>query len=459
VFFLNKNIPTLKTPAIPCFRGGFYRIPLQIIAIVAIMFTWQSCTEPDGIGLNLIDEQAGIQITDTISILTYFELDDSIPTNLGFQNILGLMNDPVFGKVRASIITQFRLPSNNFSLSEEPVLDSIVLSLGYTGRYYGNLETFLTMRVFELIEDVPDADTLYNNHPLAVENRHIGQRILRPAPTDSTLIDTTMFAPHFSIRLSDRFGQKIIAANGTEYFENINNFLEYFKGLKITVADNFSEGGSIFNINMYSFFTRLSLHYKEASDTLQRPRVYHFYINEFTKRMTYVEHFDFEGSHPLITEQISNPGQTNDSLLFLKALGGLRVKLRFPHLENLAQQGNITINQAKLIIPIDQDFIDEDFPAARRLFLLQYSDDNGLMALQDFDIGQIYFGGEYNETDMQYEFNVTKHFQGVLDGNLDNNELVLVVSGSAENAERVVLKGPGRAENPMKLKIIYTTFN
>lgn len=449
----------MKKKVTPRFRGGFFRNALQIFAILALFFTWQSCAEPDGIGLGLIDDQPGFVTTDTISLLAFTERDDTIPTNLGFQNLLGLMHDPVFGKVRASIITQFRLPTNDFSLGTEPVLDSIVLSFGYTGRYYGNLETLQTIRVYELAEDVPAADTLYNNQPLAVFDRPIGERILRPAPTDSTLIDTTFFTPHFNIRLANKFGQKIINANGTQYFENIVNFLEYFKGFKITVEDDFSEGGSIFNIDMYSFFTRLSVHYKEAEDTIQRPRVFHFYINEFTKRMTFVEHFDFEDGHSLITEQLTNPELQADSLVFLRALGGLRAKIKMPHITELASLANITINQAQLIIPVDSAFIEDDFFAARRLFLVQQNGEDELVALRDYQSSPTYFGGIYNESLARYEFNITQHVQEVLSGALENNDLILLISGGAENAERIVLKGPGRTNNPMRLKIRYSIFN
>lgn len=449
----------MKKQLFPRFDGGFFRIPFQFIAILALFLVWHSCSEPDGIGLNLIDEQAGYQMTDTVTIAAFFERDDTIPTNIGFQNLLGLMHDPVFGKARASIYTQFRLPVNDFSLGEEPVLDSIVLSLGYTGEYYGDLETFQTIKVFELLEHVPDADSLFNNQPLAVVERNIGHRILRPAPTDSTLIDTTFFAPHFTMRLSDWFGQKIINANGTEAFENVDNFLDYFKGLQITVADNFNEGGSIFNINMFSFYTVLRLYYHEAADTVPTPRQYNFYLSDFAKRLTFAEHFDFEGSHPLILEQLNNPGQFNDSLIFLKSMGGLRARLKLPHIDKLGEIDNVTINQAKLIIPVEEEFIGDDYFAARRLFLLQMSEEEELVALRDYSLGQAYFGGVYDESKKQYVFNITQHLQEVLSGQLENSDLILIVSGSAENAQRVVLRGPGRTENPMKLEIIYTLFD
>lgn len=449
----------MKTPLLPRFNGGFFRLPLQFIAIFFILLTWQSCTEPDGIGLNLIDDRAGFLITDTVSIVTYFERDDTIPANIGYQNLLGMMHDPVFGKVRASIMTQFRLSQNNFSLGTEPVLDSIVLSLGYTGQFYGNEETFQTIRVYELDEHIHGNDSLFEYRDLAVLPGNIGQRILRPAPADSTLIDTLMYAPHFTMRLSDSFGQKIIDANGTEYFANVSSFLEYFKGLKITVEDDFSEGGSIFNINMFSNFTVLRLYYHEAADTVPVPKQFSFFISEFTNRFTFAEHFDYQGSHPLILDQLNNPGQTNDSLIFLKALGGLRGRIHFPYLYKLAGLTSITINQAQLIIPVEEGFIEEKYYAARRLFLVKMDDENELATLRDYDLGQTYFGGVYNETSKQYEFNITQHLQEVLSGNIQNNELVLMVSGSAENAERVVLRGPGRSEKPMKLKIRYSVFN
>jgi|LSQX01.1.fsa_nt_gb hypothetical protein len=456
---LKKKSSTLKNSLIPRFRGGFFRIPLSLISVFFLMLSWQSCTEPDAIGLDLIGDQAGLMITDTVSIATYFEKDDTIPTNLGYQNLLGMMHDPVFGKTRASILTQFRLPSNDFSLGEEPVLDSVVLSLGYNGIYYGNVETIQTIRVFELLDDIPDADTLYNNQPLAVEPRNIGQRLLRPAPTDSTLIDTTYFAPHFRMRLSDRIGQKILNANGTEYFENISNFLEYFKGIMVTVEDNFSEGGSIFNINMFSSYTYLAIYYHEASDTIPLSRNFRFYISDFTRRMTFVEHFEFQASHPVITEQLNNPGQGNDSLLFLKALGGLRTKISFPFIEELSALPSVYINQAKLIIPVDTNFVTDEFYAARNLILLQMSEEEEMVALSDYSIGTAYFGGALNEAKNQYEFNITQHLQEVIDGKLENADLVLLISGSAENAQRVVLRGPGRQENPMKLEIRYSQFN
>ena len=459
MFLLIKNFLKLKTTTLPRNRGVFFRISLHIIALASVMLVWQSCAEPDGIGLDLIDDQAGFLTTDTISILAFTEPDDSYPSSLSFQNLLGLMRDPVFGKVRASVFTEIRLPSNNFSFGTNPVLDSIVLSFGYSGRFYGIQETMQTIRVYELTENMPASDTIYSNRSFTHNPQHIGERILRPAPADSTLIDTIFYAPHFTVRLSNAFGQKFLDANGTRSFENNANWLEYFKGLKITVEDNFNQGGAVFSLNMYSLFTRLSVHYKEASDTLQIPRATHFYITEFTRRSTFVEHFGFEGSIPILAQQLNNPNQANDSLVFVRALGGLRARIKLPHINRLAALPKVTINQAQLIIPVDSAFINKQFFAARGLILLRQPEPGKFSNLLDSQIGSTYFGGVYNEKLGQYEFNITQHVQEVLSGRIENNDLVLFISGSAENAERIVLRSPGRKENPMRMRIRYSVFN
>jgi hypothetical protein len=449
---------TLKNQNTPRTHGGFFSPLVNLFIIVALFLTWQSCEEPHTVGLDLIDDLASYSTTDTVTLSAFTLRDDSIPTNLGAQNLLGVMVDPVFGKVRASIYTQFRLPQNNFSLGEDPELDSIKLFLGYTGRYYGDLQTFQTISVYELSEHIPDVDTLYSNRSVERFPDPIGSITMRPNPTDSVMIDTIAFPAHFVIPLSMEFGQKIVDANDTEYFENIPNFLDYFKGLYIGVDDDIEEGGSIFNINMYSPYTVMRLYYRNPEDTVSRFR--NFRITEFTKRMTHVETFDFEMADPVLKAQVlEEQTQLGDSLLFVQSLGTVRADIRLPHIEKLAENSDVVINQARLVIPADTIFTEELFPAAQRLLLFRYDDDGEMQYLSDFNIGSSYFGGSYDATKKQYSFNITQHLQRVLNGELANNGLTLVVSGAAENAERIVLRGPGRAENAMRLELIYTIFD
>lgn len=448
----------MKTINAPRNTGGFLRLTGRILLVLLIILNITQCAEPDEIGLDLIDNRATFNLTDTVSLTAYTRLSDSVPTNFSAQNMLGVMNDPVFGRIKAEIFTEFRLPRNDFSLGENPALDSIVLSFGYSGQFYGQVESFQHLRVYELSESFPERDTLYSNLFIQHYPDQVGDKMLRPAPADSVLIDTVMFAPHFSVRLSDAFGQKFIDANGTSAFTDVTSFLDYFKGLYIAIDDDVQGIGAIFNLSMFSGFTRLSLYYRVNGETATRQD---FFISEFARRSGYFESSDFDGAHSLLLAQLNgdNAPAIGDSLLFVQSMGKLRANIQLPHLKRLKTYSNMAINQASLIIPVATGFSDDIFPAAASLGLYRYHDDGSLLVLSDQLLGTDYFGGRYDSDKKQYVFNITRYVQMILDESVPDNGLALEVLSSADNAGRVVLHGPGRTVNPMKIKIIYTAFD
>lgn len=432
------------------------------------MIGLQFCKEPSDIGLDFIDNQAGFRITDTITIWSYTERDDSIPTSLTSQNLLGQMHDPIFGKVRASIFAQFSIPPSLYgdvSWGEDPELDSVLLVLAYSPKigvdddstmYYGSLDILKTLRVFELAEPILNKDTIYSTRQVQGNHTLIGQKVFVPAPFQRFPFENDTLA-YVSVKLSDDFGQKFIDADSINY-SNWLRFHDFFKGLKIDIEDNFDSGGSILNFNINNFFTRLTVYYQSGEGEERKQTQRHFRVEGFSRKNTFVEH-DFQNSHPLIIEQLNNPGQLSDSLLFASSLGGLRVRLQLPHIKSLSDVSNIVINQARLIVPVDTDFIDgKEFHAVHDMILLKIDSDGKVSSLRDQELSPNMFGGRYNRTEGQYEFNITQHLQQLIDGSIENDDLIMVVRGTAENAERVVLKSPGRYENPMKISIRYTYF-
>jgi len=463
----NKKVRPLKTIQSPRLSGVFFTVfkktALPFFATLLIM----SCSDADQIGLGLIDSPAKLD-TDTLAVQAYTLPGDSVPTSTSRQKVLGVIDDPVFGKTRSSIYTEIRMEGSTVSLGTDPQLDSIHLVLKYEGSHYGNLDTPLTLRIYELIENFEDQDTLYSNssipHSADLITRDSNGFLLQPAPKDSVMVDTILQMPQIRIPLSNSFGQKFIDANDTDAFENIPGFLEVFKGLFITVDENLSESsesddhaegkGSMFQIDMIHPLTSVELFYRQD----EIPTVIRFPINEFAKHFSRVEHFGFENVlEPLKAQVVDLDLSWGDSLLFIQALGQVRTNIYFPFLDELDGKPWL-INKAELVVPVEETFLSETFPAIPQLLLFRYDEDGDINIVYDYAMGLDYFGGKFEETNNRYVFNITQHFQQLIDGQYPNHGMAIVSSRSHDKPGRVVLHGPGRTEDPMKLVLYYSVF-
>lgn len=428
-----------------------------------------SCSDADQIGIDLIDSNAKLLTTDTLSVRAYSLPCDSVPTSISRQKILGVIDDPVFGKTRSSIYTEIRMEGTSMSLGSNPQLDSIHLVLKYAGTHYGNLSTPLTLRVYELSENFHDQDTvLYSTNSIShvpdLITKDPNGFLVQPAPRDSVMVDTILQAPQIRIPLSDVFGQKFIDSNETEAFESIPAFLDVFKGLFITVDEDLSESsgsgdaslgkGSMFHIDMIHFRTSVELFYSND----EKSSMIRFPINDFAKHFTRVEHFGFDNVFESLRAQIVDQDESwGDSLLFVQSLGHVRTKIELPFLDELKEKSWL-INKAELVAPVAEEYINDAYPAFPQMLLLRYEEDGDLNLVYDYSIGLDYFGGQFDETNNRYVFNITQYFQQLIDGTYPNLGVAMLSFQDHVNPGRVVLHGPGRNEGPMRLILYYTVF-
>lgn len=459
----------MKTKQNPRTRGVFFGLLKYAVLPALAMLLIFACSDADQIGLDLIESPARLEATDTITLQAHTLFDDSVATSISRMKVLGIIDDPVFGKTRSGIFTEFRMEGNEISLGENPQLDSIYLVLTYQGGYYGALGTPQTLFVYELDENFPDQDTLFSNqsvpfNPETITKNPDGFKLF-PAPRDSVMIESVMRVPQIRIPLSTEYGQKFIDANGTEAFENVPNFLEVFKGLHITVDDYLPDGptdggeykgkGSMFQIDMLHMITSLELFYHNENDTLMM----RFPINEFAKHFSQIEHFGYDDVNEVLREQVIDqnigPG---DSLLFLQSLGQVRTDIHFPFLDALPDEPWL-INKAELVVPVDAGFLNPLFSPPPQLILLRHKEEGGLTFVPDYALGFEYFGGQYDAGNNRYVFNITQYFQQLIDGIYPNLGMALMPSRTHDRPGRVVLNGPGRTDEPMKLILYYSVFD
>ncbi len=461
----NLNHKVLRNSLNPRYIRGFFRLKSMSAILVMVMgFYFTSCTEFDEIGLDLVENKIGMNATDTVSLVAYTVIEDSVPTTRTNRHLLGFYNDPVFGKTRASIYTETRLRTTGSRIEndinrESIQLDSVVMVLAYNGSF-GDFSTPQNIKVYELNDSIPSG-TIYSNKEISSRAQLLNTQTSHYfAPRDSIYIggsDSIKVPPQLRIRLIDSFGRKFIDAPESA-FQSVSNFLEFFRGLHIS-ADETGNTGGVAYFNMLSPVTSLNIYYNVVGDTIsRRSRVYEFPINEFARTFTHFDNFNHQFAADFINSQIQNPDTIQgEEKLYLQAMANYKVKIQIPYLPYLFkdQKDRVAINSAQLIIPADTTFITDNFGLAQSLLLLRVDSENNLQNLRDFIIGQDYFGGSYNKEKNQYQFNITQHVQAIINEEIINNHLYLIVGGSAESAGRAVISGTN-SDRPLQVKIKYT---
>ncbi|MFP4289139.1 MAG: DUF4270 family protein [Bacteroidota bacterium] len=453
---------------------GFFRLKslfYPLLLISSFLF-WQSCTsELDTIGQDLIDGQLDVNATDTLTIKGVTQSEDSVPSSLAQRNLLGFYSDGVFGNTLAGIYTEAIPSSPSFDIAgernpEEILVDSVVLSLA-TVDYFGDPDAKLNINVYELSDTLPEG-TLYSNNVVEKFNNPINMQSDFDIPMDSIFLgnDTVnKTAPHLRIPLTEEFARKFIDNPSTTQNLNSNDdFRGFFKGFYIESLPVNGMGALAF-LDARLALSNMTIYYKHDGDSIERRFTLPLNTPE-NRRYTYFNNFDYQNVAPEIQVQLDNEeAEISDSLLFIQSMGRFRVKVEIPFIDDFnLQQQEIAINSAKLIIPLDQEFLDDTLDIASALILLRGAEgqdeqeNSEFLSLVDQSLGSDYFGGNLDEDKMEYSFNITQHFQRVMDGTIENTPLYLRISGSVENAGRAVLKGPGRTQSSesMRVEIKYT---
>jgi len=439
-----------------------HSIALRLLpAVFLLFFLFLGCNkEPDQIGLDVQPPQDKLNVlyTDTIEILAFSEILDSIQTDEFTTNLLGSYVDPVFGKTTASIYTQIRLSDNNVDFGGKPVLDSIVLNLQYAGSY-GYSSSLLHIKVFEIAEDFFQDSAYYSNQTIAHNSNLYFDQKIYPNPYDSVDLGGIKYPAELSLKLSDDLGNLFLSKSGQTELSDNDFFLEFFKGLYITVDPVFDRGTLLY-FDLQDVVSNLTLYYHNQKDTLS----YVFVINDKCARFNNFNHHDYTDASTHFKKQVLEKDTLQGrQVLYLQPLAGVRTKIFFKNLSGFTNNDQrIIINKAELFIK-NLDFQPELSPPAK-LSLARINEEGTNEFITDQFDGDIYFGGTYESASMEYRFRISRHIQQILNGELEDYGLSLMVSGSAVLANRLVLLGthpdlPAYEPQRLRLHITYTRLN
>lgn len=428
--------------------------------LLSIIICLISCKkEYNSIGLNLEDELLGTT-RDTTTITAYSVLYDTLNTTNLSSQLLGELHDPVFGKTTASVYAQFLSSGATPSFGEEPVVDSIVLTL-QTASYYGDTTAALRFSICELTESLSSSSTYYNYST----SEHSTTNLLEYdknyyiTPNTTHYINDEILSPHLRLRLSPDFGQRLI--DESENWVTDDALLADFNGLYISVESTHSTG-CLFNCNMTSSLTGLVIYYHNtASNGLS------YTLRPSSSGVTYnnFNHFGYDGACQDLRKQILDNDSTNISNLYLQAMAGVRTKISFPYIRKkfAALNNRVVINRAELIIT-NCNPSEEMFRHPSNLSIQGVKSD-GLYYIPDDDnlSSDSYFGGTYNANTGEYRIRITKYLQQLILNQGDYaNYFYLTVKASGTHANRLVFYSDtpeASAESKqLRVEIAYTTY-
>ncbi len=431
-----------------------------VLLSVIIFTTLYSCKKDGELYPKFNEENLAVSFTDTFTIETQIVRDDSIlSTNVSY-NPFGIYNDSIFGLAAASIYSQLTLSGANVNFGNNPIIDSVVLTLKYQGdtAFYGNLFTPFSMEVYEL-DAALDQTSYYSNNTVAYSNL-LGNKTFTAYITDSVQVidngDTIWYDPHLRVPLSNTFGQQLLDAGAnTELITDNDELLGLFNGFYITSSTNVNnstlakgEGGIVyFDIN--SSLSTLTLYYHNDTDTAS----YSFIMNSESKMFNYFEH-NYTGT------DIENHllGTNYDSTVtYIQAMGGLKTMITIPHIKELAKIENVVINKAELVLSVPEYSIMANHKTVSNAILTGINDEGSAIFLADYFEGLTFFGGAYNSDDKTYTFNISKHLQQLLN-NVEEEDygLYFMATKTAITANRTVIASPKHPSLKMKLNITYS---
>jgi len=440
-----------------------------------LFFTITACNEKNELGLELLPGEdlinvKSVEVKSDISAFTFSE--DNIVTSEHSTNLLGSINDPVFGNTTMSFASQFRLTSYP-DFGDNPVADSTFLILYYRV-IYGDTLTAQNLKVYEMEEPL-SADIQYTQETdvkLMASTNVLGELTFTPkVELDSTTADTLY--QYLKIPLDNEFGNKIVMADSLDLSTN-DAFLNLIKGLYVEAQKlTTSESGTLLSIETVPTSTFngsvLAIYYnndenriKQEVDTLTPDTLSRvFRITQYSAKVSNITH-DYTGT-PF--ENSLNQEEEQQTKIFIQPTGGLKSKILIDNLLSWQDSAKTAINKAELVFQIDTITSNKDsYPPPSRL-ILTYIDPKGVEKLP-VDAGfNTYFYDGYLRSDYTYHFNITQHLQRIIDytdpsdeDNYVGNQGFFLTTGQRPDiANRVVLEGANQPDG-IKLVITYSKY-
>ncbi|MFD2246674.1 DUF4270 family protein [Pontibacter ruber] len=422
-----------------------------------------ACDDPSDIGLELQDKnQIGTDYTDTLTVNTgTVLLNDSILSFNQSVAEVGRYADPVLGTVSATTFTEVGLGGSNLNFGENPVAQSLELTLDY-GFKYGDTLQDMTVSAHRLTEKYDDKKSYFTNTELAYESTPLGTQTFRPlrekvVEKDKDGKDVTVTRTRLvKINLGQALANELIAQSGKDPLKTQQNFINLLNGLAIVASEGST--GSLIGLNLASDSTKITLTYRSGAEQKVQKHVFTF-DGSNVRNSTLVKADRTGTSVAELTKGMYIPSSQTGGDSYVQATTQLLTKLTFPYLNKLKEQNgtNIIVNRAELILPVKGSSTSNNLPTPPQMVLYQTNNSNRILknntgvplsvqqeGASTMNTTQIPVVVTKDAKKDYYSVNITSYVQAMLLDKKPNDGLLLApaVVSSAQNGTRQIQTEP-----------------
>ncbi|PKP39434.1 MAG: hypothetical protein CVT98_01775 [Bacteroidetes bacterium HGW-Bacteroidetes-15] len=420
----------------------------SLLALSNILFL-QCINPPDFIGGDLIPPQDIFRVkTDTSFTLSVFtEPYDTVVTSYFSEAIVGETFDPVFGKTRASFLTQVSIPTLGHDFGTNPVLDSAFVYFGLSTQFG---DEPININIYELVDSLV-VDSSYNS--LSPIDNWFSPTPIGSAPVPFNGDDDILKIPLDHNWVYDKLINPTLT--DTTIMLNQKNFLKHFFGIHVAPSTTFdTHKKGMYYFNYLGTNSKMVLYYKNDEQEVDTVSLFYTYVfSDASLRFNHFEH-NVEAADPDIKVSFNPRGSEQDSVFYVNGFGSAKGVLVLDDLVNWIDSMPVAINRAELRIELEEQSNLPVDSLLKNLFIYQMVDNKSTNIL-DYSINGENHGGSYSRSKKYYSFNITYHLQSLLNDSDSNNVLYIEPRGAFQRSGGAVLRS-GNHSSRMKLIITYT---
>ncbi|MBT7276376.1 MAG: hypothetical protein HN886_07980 [Woeseiaceae bacterium] len=369
---------------------------------------------------------------DSINLPTYslslsVSSEDSLRTDETSSLLLGKISesyDPYFGDNVGAFVTQIALTESNIDLGNNPIVDSVIFSYSYSG-YYGDLSGPINIAVNYVDLNIYKDSVYYSNHQFSNSTASSEDLLL-----NFTISSDTSISPTLKMILDNSIGQQILDLGNSILVDN----------------ETFQENFGFFSFNEYSLIAN-SIIYLNPSGSNSNFTVYYHNSASDTLSLSFILDGDAARIN-LFNEKSLSSLIIDPNLSYIQSMAGYKANIALENINQIREDlAGKAINKVTLSFNANDDSF---YPPHENLSLVRVDSAANNVFLSDLsNEGITHFGGEYSNG--KYEFNITRYFNNLLNNDAYTNQLYLLASGGAVNANRTIIDN-----SSIKISILYS---